>query len=221
MKIQKVNENTKGRDFFLGDLHGCLDLLTDALNAVNFDRQRDRVFSVGDLVDRGPQSYQALALVFEPWFYPVYGNHEQMMHDALNGGDYQLWLMNGGTWIAEQDVMEVRGIVNEVMARLPHAIEVPVAGQRVGVIHSDVCSGRWGEFFRDRDVWCRDRFKHGLTDGLIEGIDLVVAGHSIQDEPQMRGNVVNLDTGAFRTGRLTLMEAQALLDWAEQKRKVA
>ncbi|WP_156411270.1 hypothetical protein [Alishewanella sp. WH16-1] len=46
-------KNTKGRDFFVGDVHGRNDLLSKCLTCVNFNKSTDRIFSVGDLSDRG------------------------------------------------------------------------------------------------------------------------------------------------------------------------
>src|SRR3546814_19725952 len=73
--------NTAGRDFIVGDLHGCLDLLQVELARIAFDPTRDRLFSVGDLTDRGPDSMGCLRLLREPWFYAVPGNHEDLLLD--------------------------------------------------------------------------------------------------------------------------------------------
>lgn len=68
--------NTHGADFVVGDLHGHGAELLDALERLGFDRSRDRLFCTGDLIDRGPDSFGALKLITEPWFYFVRGNHE-------------------------------------------------------------------------------------------------------------------------------------------------
>ncbi|MGC8592585.1 metallophosphoesterase [Acidithiobacillus sp.] len=76
--------NHAGRDFIVGDLHGHPDALRTLLDHVAFDDDTDRLFSVGDLVDRGPNSAKALDLLGEPWFYPVLGNHDAMLLATLN-----------------------------------------------------------------------------------------------------------------------------------------
>ncbi len=53
--------------------------------------------SVGDVMDRGPQSLRCLQLLEQHWVRAVRGNHEQMAMDALASG-MSLWLMNGGDW---------------------------------------------------------------------------------------------------------------------------
>ncbi len=71
--------NTIGQDYVVGDLHGCKRMFDRLLAHVCFDPTRDRIFSVGDLVDRGPDSIACLALLKEPWFFPVVGNHDAML----------------------------------------------------------------------------------------------------------------------------------------------
>ena len=48
--------NESGRDFVVGDVHGCFRTLEHALGALTFDPNLDRLFGVGDLVNRGPHS---------------------------------------------------------------------------------------------------------------------------------------------------------------------
>ena len=89
--------------YIVGDLHGCRALLDEQLLAVNFDTRRDLLVSVGDLIDRGPDSLACLRLLKEPWFRCVRGNHEEMALAALTQGDEQLWQMNGGDWFWRLD----------------------------------------------------------------------------------------------------------------------
>ena len=70
--------NRQGRDFVVGDLHGEIYALREAMDEVGFDTHVDRLFSVGDLVDRGPASFELLELATEDWFFPVMGNHDQL-----------------------------------------------------------------------------------------------------------------------------------------------
>lgn len=54
----KYRANILGRDFVVGDIHGEFSKLSKLLSLVGFDEHSDRLFSVGDLVDRGPESRQ-------------------------------------------------------------------------------------------------------------------------------------------------------------------
>ncbi|WP_138438562.1 metallophosphoesterase [Marinobacter alexandrii] len=206
MELQKFDRNELGRDFVVGDIHGCYSLLMRRLNKIGFDKTKDRLFSVGDLVDRGPESFLCLSLPYEPWFFAVRGNHELLMHDALNGGDAGLWMMNGGNWCVEHELNDLRILVNDMMERLPLAIEVQAEAGSVGIIHADVTSDQWGRFDEQRDVWSRDRISRATRDWRpVKGIDAVVVGHTILEQPNRRDNVLHIDTGAFHTGWLYVM----------------
>ena len=58
--VQSFEENRQGRDFVVGDVHGEFGVLENALEQIQFDFQVDRLFCVGDLIDRGPQTCSVL-----------------------------------------------------------------------------------------------------------------------------------------------------------------
>lgn len=219
MILVNHGENTVGRDFIVGDIHGQLELLNSEMRRVNFDKAVDRLFSVGDLIDRGADSYDCLSLAFEPWFYGVRGNHEELARAALDGvggRDWSLWQMNGGSWVYLHDARAVRSILNAAMEHLPYAREVKVGGRRIGIVHAEPPED-WSLIVfedhpagRQRMVWGRSRIQRG-DETPVEGIDAVVVGHTPVKEPTTLGNVHYIDTGAFRTGRLTLLEMREVL----------
>lgn len=101
MDRKKYPKNELGRDFVCGDLHGAYERLMDFMKFVHFDKTKDRMFSVGDLVDRGPENEKCLRLIDEPWFHAVRGNHEQLMsqfYDPSEGPYGSYWIQNGGAW---------------------------------------------------------------------------------------------------------------------------
>ena len=86
----------------IGDIHGCarsLKALMVKLKAEQKLTGRTLVF-VGDYIDRGPDSKGVIdfLLQFSEDQNCIFlrGNHEQMMIDAFEEGDFHLWLMNGG-----------------------------------------------------------------------------------------------------------------------------
>ena len=54
--LVRFGQNPDGRDYVVGDIHGMFHHLEVLLNDIGFDEDCDRLFSVGDLVDRGPHS---------------------------------------------------------------------------------------------------------------------------------------------------------------------
>jgi len=97
--LKTYGPNFNGRDFVIGDLHGGYPAFQNLVREIHFDPFKDRIFSTSDLVDRGPNSYECLQLLREPWFCCSNANHEQMMFEAFNGGWMgKYWLRNGGGW---------------------------------------------------------------------------------------------------------------------------
>lgn len=216
IQLRTFDRNRRGRDFAIGDLHGCYQQLVDRLAEVQFDPGCDRLFSVGDLIDRGPDSLRCLQLVFEPWFFAVQGNHEQMMLAAFNHaspGALPLWCINGGHWILEQDWAQVESCARAALERMPRAMEIELAADvHLGLVHAEVPGGDWHSLHRPLSEqqlaqlwWARERLAR-RDSSPIAHIDLVLVGHSIVATPTRLGNTLFIDTGAFTPqGRLTLL----------------
>ena len=149
---KRVSANIRGRDFIVGDLHGCFDLFQKALDRVDFNPDKDRVFSVGDLADRGPYSLECLRLLNEPWFHAVCGNHEQMLIDyafpvvmpyATNVSADRFFL-NGGHWVKSLTSKENAELWNELIprvAKLPYIITVGNGDTVFHVAHAELMTG--------------------------------------------------------------------------------
>ena len=70
------NRAPGGRDIVVGDVHGCFRTLERALGEIAFDPARDRLFGVGDLVNRGPHSADALQWLESRFDAVTLGNHD-------------------------------------------------------------------------------------------------------------------------------------------------
>lgn len=60
----------------VGDIQGCARELEDLLDVIRFDRSRDELWSVGDLINRGPDSLEVVRIWRENGGRGVIGNHE-------------------------------------------------------------------------------------------------------------------------------------------------
>lgn len=139
--------NRAGRDLVVGDLHGHRSLFERELACIGFDPERDRVFSVGDLVDRGPESMATLELLEMPWFHAVLGNHEMLLLNYLGFYDSRehsrkAYVKGGGQWIGEAVNGRRKAITRlaEKVAALPFALEVEGDGEVFNVTHADLLS---------------------------------------------------------------------------------
>jgi bis(5'-nucleosyl)-tetraphosphatase (symmetrical) len=77
-----MKASSKARRLFVGDLHGCLDELTDLLEKFAFVPGRDRLFSVGDVAGKGPDVPGTLQLLKDLDAQVVQGNHDHYLVQA-------------------------------------------------------------------------------------------------------------------------------------------
>lgn len=213
--------NDVGRDFVVGDVHGCFDTLSRLLGQVAFDPACDRLLSVGDLVDRGPGSLQVLDWLAQMWLFAVRGNHEQMALD-YDGSDAwcERYQHNGGEWfmaLAPHQQQRYRA----VFAAMPLAIELTVGARRIGLVHADCPDDDWvvfqarlasgeltpcssGQTVRHEALWSRQRLR-GEPRSTVVGLDLLCVGHTPVALARQQDNVLYLDTGAVYGRLLTLL----------------
>jgi bis(5'-nucleosyl)-tetraphosphatase (symmetrical) len=73
--------------YVIGDIHGCYDALRRLLDQVDFDPSHDQLWSVGDLVNRGPQSLEVLRFLRQigTRCTAVLGNHDLHLLGAVLG----------------------------------------------------------------------------------------------------------------------------------------
>lgn len=144
--ILELKKNTEGRDFICPDIHGAFDLLDDKLAEVKFDFKRDRVISLGDLIDRGEYSHRALSYIKEDWFIPILGNHEDMMMKSyqykyldnhLYEKFYNAWINNGGDWA--EDLLDEEDFKDwyQALLSLPYYIEYKYDDKLLLMTHAD------------------------------------------------------------------------------------
>ncbi|MHB8919430.1 MAG: metallophosphoesterase [Halothiobacillus sp.] len=216
--VLRLPANTKGRDFFVGDLHGMYLMLEERLEMLFFDPEVDRLVSVGDLIDRGPDNIMALDYLDKPWFFAVLGNHDHMMLDAETD-DFarNIWMgYNGGEWARFADVRLLRSLRVKLEA-LPYVIEIEQPngnGGVVGIVHAEVPIGLGWQGFTERleaeragrlpqvairsATWGRERFWEKTDLPEIEGVDYVISGHTTVNDVRRSGNTFYIDTGACK-----------------------
>jgi serine/threonine protein phosphatase 1 len=216
------------RIYAIGDVHGCLDLLDELLARIRADIARRPVEKLlyvflGDYVDRGPASRQTIDRLIEHGKTSetvfLKGNHELLAIKCLSDPTlFDQWQRLGGleTLVSYGVRPESPASAKQVVAlqsAFHHAL--PQAHLRFfrDLQNSFVC----GDFFfvhagvkpdvelsqqKENDlVWIRGEFLSSNRDfGKI-----IVHGHTPTREVEVRPNRINIDTGAFATGRLTCL----------------
>jgi serine/threonine protein phosphatase 1 len=214
------------RLYVIGDIHGCADLLDNMIRDITKDLAArpvpdSLVVTVGDYVDRGPDSRgvvnRLLRNPFPTRFVALKGNHEilleRFLHTPQTG---ESWRGVGGIETMESYGLPVRSLMRHkdyVAAARALAEAMPSAhfdffaslrnSLTVGkyfICHAGVRPGVPLEQQSEADLlWIREPFLASVVDfGKV-----VVHGHTPVAHPEVLPNRINIDTGAFMTGRLT------------------
>lgn len=199
--VRVVEPNDCGRDFVVGDLHGCVDLLYEEMDRAEFNPVKDRIFSVGDLADRGPKSLESLRLLNEPWFFAVRGNHEDMLLSAFDlfDSDYHApdsIILNGGLWAVDairDHESEMRSLLAKI-AQLPY-VNCVLNQERTGfafnVAHAELISPRHGNPDSSID---NSRHRETLNDQDL----LILSTVSLSDKSPLTRNFQAVSTWGRR-----------------------
>ncbi len=218
--------------YAVGDIHGRIDLLEVLLGRIAAeadrhaeDTERSLIF-LGDYIDRGPSSRGVVERLLRdplPGFGTVrlLGNHEAALLDFLDERSDGLdWLSYGGLETlmsygvppkgypdTPQRAAELRGALARAIPQSHVAFyRACTLHHSVGdyvFVHAGVRPGISLEMQHPADLlWIRDEFLRARWP--LPG-KVVVHGHTICDLPQDIGHRINVDTGAFVSGRLTCL----------------
>ncbi|KAA5923990.1 serine/threonine-protein phosphatase [Pantoea sp. Bo_2] len=201
------------RIWVVGDIHGCRRELDALLQQHQFNPQQDLLISVGDIIDRGPDSLGCLVLLDEPWFRCVRGNHEEMALSALQGQDMALWRMNGGDWffrLRSAALIVARHALRRC-GELPLILHLQLGERTVVIAHADYPAREYAlnkPLDWQKVVWSRQRLE-GMASGEqagIRGADAFYFGHTPLKQPLTIANLHYIDTGAVFGNHLTMLQ---------------
>lgn len=219
------------RVYAIGDIHGRADLLQSLLTVIDVDLDRsapERAIHVflGDYIDRGPQSRAVLDILIRRSqsheTVCLKGNHEVFLLDVLKDpAKLQDWRHFGGLLTlksygvsptvnptAEEQIKLIDGLKRALppehlafLERLPNSF---TCGDFF-FVHAGVRPGVSLDKQNERDLlWIRDEFLN--SDEHFS--KYIVHGHTPVSAPDVRPNRINIDTGAYATGNLTLLTIQ-------------
>jgi serine/threonine protein phosphatase 1 len=219
------------RIYAMSDIHGCADLLSQMFTVIDADLERSRPKHpiqafLGDYVDRGRDSRHTLDLLIERsrkhQCVFLKGNHEAYLLEVLRDpSKLQDWRQFGGL----QTLMSygLRPSLNPGAAErveLIHRLTAAMPKSHLQFLQHLKPKFSCGDFFfvhagvrpgiplanqQEADLlWIRDEFLQSEEDfGKY-----IVHGHTPVRQPDIRHNRVNIDTGAYATGNLTLLSIE-------------
>ena len=216
------------RIYVVGDVHGRADLLAALLARIDVDLKRTPIAQptqifLGDYIDRGPHSRQVIDLLIARRRHHralfLKGNHELYAAQALSDPSIlSEWRQIGGlnTLLsygvtpsgrvdpkADQDIaIAFRDAMPESHRKFIKSLALSFTCGDFFFAHAGVRPGIPLERQHQQDLlWIRDDFLlHEEDFGKI-----VVHGHTPATQPDIRPNRINIDTGAYATGRLTCL----------------
>lgn len=215
---------TADRIYAIGDIHGRLDLLERAIDAIHRDVDEHGpaalTVTLGDYVDRGPDSRGVIDRLIDNPFPTSYialkGNHETLLADFLaDPATGAFWRQQGGGQTLQSYGIRIGGLTGSSFEAARRQLEAALPASHVQFLGSLPISLSHGRYFfchagvrpgvpLDRQseedlLWIRDDF---LSSTKPFG-KIVVHGHTPVPEPEVLPNRISIDTGAFMTGRLT------------------
>lgn len=224
------------RVYAIGDIHGRLDLLDSLVAKIEEDNARRpkasvRLILLGDLIDRGPHSREVVerARAGIRWarLEAIMGNHEAVMLDVLDGNRDALsnWLRFGGretmiSWGVPEQLIET-GTLEDIERAIREAVSSDDlqwmrrmrSFLRIGdyyFVHAGVRPDLpLSKQIDDDRLWIREEFLESRK--KLEA--MIVHGHSIQPEVEELTNRIGIDTGAYKTGRLTAIGLEGSARW--------
>lgn len=217
----------------IGDVHGCLDELTELLGKLGYEigaptegeapnlRHPDgrKLVFLGDLVDRGPNTPGVLKLVrravADGMALCVPGNHDMKLMRALRGKNVQVrhGLEQSLAQLAEEPEEFRREAADFIDSLVSHCV---LDDGRLVVAHAGLKEEMQGRGSGAVREFCLYGETTGETDefGLpvrcnwaadYRGRATVVYGHTPVPEPEWLNNTLNIDTGCVFGGRLTAL----------------
>jgi serine/threonine protein phosphatase 1 len=204
-----VSTEIDGREYAIGDVHGCLRALDTLLDEIA-PAQSDTLVFLGDYVDRGPDSsgvidrlihlQRSCNAVF------IKGNHEEMMLRARSDlRVWRMWMANGGTETTRSYGQSgyPDNVPNEHWEFLESSIDWHETDAHI-FVHAPIRSDRPVAEQSIRDL--RWTFEIPSTPHLSG--KTVVCGHLAQESgrPVIAGSTILIDTWAYGGGWLTALD---------------
>lgn len=184
----------------IGDVHGCAETLRALLDTLD-PQDGDHYIFVGDYIDRGPNSRAVIDTLFTLQELVrctfLRGNHEALMLNYIDYGEFELWRANGG--------------INTLNSYRSSDGIIQIPERHIRFIRETKLYYDSGDFFfvhaglrpdltiaenvrlDDENVFLWDR--HHLESREVKWEKPVVCGHTPHSQPINQEKLILIDTG--------------------------
>lgn len=200
------------RSFIIGDIHGCLGMLKNLINKIDWHPDRDRLIFLGDYLDRGEDSKGVIDFLIglrgrSSNVHGLMGNHESLFLRYLEGEDQELFFLNGGA-------STLRSYRTNGKIRIPKdhvsflkSLKIMIEIDDYYIVHAGFKPGvEIAEQSQEDCLWIRDPF-------IFSDYDFgkkIIFGHTPFYSPLLMDNKIGLDTGAVYGNLLTCLEIPSM-----------
>lgn len=195
------------RTLFIGDVHGCLEELKLLLNKVNYCERTDRLIYLGDMINKGPSSFETLKFIRLQNVECLLGNNEvaflnlvrkkSLLENALTDlakklgeqlEDYCQWIESFPSYIEEKDFIAVHAGITP-----GKTIEKTTLRERTTIRTWDGTGQNLNNV--DDPNWY----------DLYRGEKTVIYGHYAAQRLQVNQKTIGLDSGCVFGGELSCL----------------
>lgn len=218
-------KNSIGSDYIIGDIHGQYNKLMSQLDSVNFNFNQDRLFCVGDLIDRGSDSVKVVQLLNENWFFSTMGNHEHLMLLSFVDMDFDIleqWNEEQNKWVFNLKPNIYKEILYLIKTLPLHISLENKKGCHIGICHAEPVIDDWNLLYDkciklNKDQIFQTLESRGLRlylknrkNKVIKNIDHIFMGHSPISEVEIYDQFNYIDTGSFFENDFTIINIDKL-----------
>jgi serine/threonine protein phosphatase 1 len=234
------------RKLVIGDIHGCYEEFLQVLLKCRFDTEKDTLISLGDLVDRGPDSFKVVDFIMKlPNKICIRGNHDKVWEEYLETGVHPWNFMQGSQETLDsynREKKHNKELLEQHLEFFQSQLNYYLDENGNLFVHGGL--NRHTRLKCQTDhmfYWDRDFFIQALSSGLLINnmfnnefkikeptVKRVFLGHTPtvafnipdNDKPifAAKGKVINLDTGCCFGNKLSIMDIDTLEYWQSDKK---
>lgn len=217
--------------YVLGDPHGSYRGLIQCLERSKFNKQKDELIVLGDVVDGWPESVEVIEeLLTIPNMIAIMGNHDYWCYNWLRyGWAPEVWLKQGGdstynSYKNQENSDKIRDHHKQKYFDKCHAYYIDehknvfVHGGFTDI--NGLGNERLDTYMWDRSLWDKAKSAKKIQLNIVKNYNKVFIGHTSLGDTlpsKQGGNIWNLDTGGGWEGRLTIMDIETEEYWQSDK----